>query len=206
MTSDVFIASLLIVCLGFFFSVNLRNILRRHEQSDAKPYAEIEHPSGLVVGIAAFGTFAYFVEAIAFPFLVFSNLLHLTDSFLLCFELPFKLLIQVLGLVLTTTGYLLFVWSVLARGKYAVSWAMRSDHKLVTWGPYHYVRHPSYVAYFLMFIGLFALWPNVFTLIPIVAVPGYFKVAIQEDRLLAKRFGQEYEDYEKRTKRFVPKL
>jgi len=85
--------------------------------------------------------------------------------------------LQIVGLVLTGTGYFLVNWSVVARGEYAVSWAMTENHRLVAWGPYRYVRHPSYLGYFPMFLGLLSLWPHLLTLLPLIAVPGYIRVA-----------------------------
>jgi protein-S-isoprenylcysteine O-methyltransferase Ste14 len=33
--------------------------------------------------------------------------------------------------------------------------AIRRDHKLITWGPYSWVRHPSYIGYLMVIAGLF---------------------------------------------------
>jgi len=57
-----------------------------------------------------------------------------------------------------------------------------------------------------MFIGLFIIWPSIVTLVPLAAVPGYILVTYQEEKLLEKRFGQEYVEYQKRTGRFLPKF
>lgn len=207
MLLEPFIAAFLLSCLATFFTINLHNILKHHKHNtNTEPHAEIEHPSGLNVGLAALGTFVYFAEAIAYPFLVLTNLFFLPDSSPFRLQLPFMFYSQTLGVTLTTIGYFLFIWSVIARGKYAVSWEMRDNHQLVTWGPYHYVRHPSYLAYFLMFIGLFALLPSVFTLIPLAAIPGYYRVTLKKEELLTKRFGNEYAEYQKRTGRFIPRL
>lgn len=207
MFPETTVASFLAVCLACFFSVNLHNVLRTHKHNDnMKPYVEIERPSGFAVGLAALGTFAYFAETLLYPFLVFFNLFSLPDSFPLRIQLSFILHMQFAGIILTAIGYFLFIWSVITRGKYSVSWEMRDNHRLVTWGPYHYVRHPSYLAYFLMFIGLFTLLPSVLTLIPLAAIPGYYRVTLQEEKLLAKRFGNEYAEYQRKTGRFIPRL
>jgi protein-S-isoprenylcysteine O-methyltransferase Ste14 len=113
---------------------------------------------------------------------------------------------QIFGSVLTLAGYFVFLWSVIVRGKYAVSWEMPENQKLVTWGPYSRVRHPSYLGYFLMFFGFLFLWPSMFTLIPLFSIPGYYLVTLKEERLLIKRFGKEYLKYQKRTGRFIPKF
>jgi len=58
------------------------------------------------------------------------------------------------------------------------------DHRLVTWGPYRYVRHPSYSGYFLMFMGLALTVNNPLVLAPILAVAGYARLVDTEERLL----------------------
>jgi protein-S-isoprenylcysteine O-methyltransferase Ste14 len=108
-------------------------------------------------------------------------------------------------MLLTAFGYFLFVWSVLARGRYATSWDMSEDHKLVTWGPYRYVRHPSYAAYFILFAGLFLMLVNLIAVIPFIAIPGYVQITNIEEELLAKRFGDEYAHYQRITGKFFLK-
>jgi methanethiol S-methyltransferase len=101
-------------------------------------------------------------------------------------------------------GSVLFMWSVLARGRYSVSWSMPIDQKLVTCGPYRYIRHPSYTSYFLMFLGLFLVWFNLLALILFLGIPGYVRVSQREERMLVLRFGEAYVDYQKKTDRFLP--
>jgi protein-S-isoprenylcysteine O-methyltransferase Ste14 len=207
MLMETIIASFLLICLGLFFAVNLHNILVTHRTEDAvTPHAEIDRPSGISVSMATLGTLVYFIEAILHPLLVLANLVSLLSPFAFGLQPTFTPYARILGLLLTTFGYFLFLWSVVARGQYATSWAMRDKHKLVTLGPYRYVRHPSYLAYFSMFIGLLAIWPSWLTLIPLIAIPGYFRVTFQEEKLLEQRFGREYMKYQKKTGRFIPKL
>jgi len=198
-------AAFLLVCLICFFVVNLHNILIVH-RSPTKTYAEIKRPSGFAVGLAAVGTGIYFLEVLLYQALTFTGLTFLVQSFSFNFPPSFALYVQVFGATLTFTGYFLFIWSVIARNKYAVSWEMPKNHKLVTWGPYHYVRHPSYLGYFLMFFGLFFIWTNIFTFFPILAIPGYFRISFAEEQLLLQRFGEEYMQYQKMTGRFIPRL
>lgn len=207
MLTETVMAVFLLVCLCCFFSVNLCNILKVHKRrSCVKAYAEVKRPSGFTMGLTAAGTLVYFLEALLYPFLVFTNLISMLYFFPFYFQFPFMFYNRILGLVLTLAGYFLFIWSVVVRGRYAVSWEMPENQRLVTWGPYRYVRHPSYLGYFLMFFGLFFLWPNWFTLFPLVAIPGYFLVTFEEERLLVQRFGDEYVKYQKKTGRFFPKL
>jgi protein-S-isoprenylcysteine O-methyltransferase Ste14 len=83
---------------------------------------------------------------------------------------------------------------------------MLKNHKLVTWGPYKHSRHPSYLGYSLMFLGITALWSNILAVIPLAAIPGYVKVTSREEKLLELHFGNEYLEYKKKTGRFIPRL
>ncbi|HVO37193.1 MAG TPA: isoprenylcysteine carboxylmethyltransferase family protein [Candidatus Acidoferrum sp.] len=207
MPNETATAIFLTCCLTLFFTINLHNVLRLHKRRpDETPTAEVEQPSGIIVGIAALGTLVYFLEALVYLFLVFTNLMSKLESFPFIIEPLSNSYLQLFGAILTATGYFTFLWSVITRGRYSVSWAMHKNHKLITSGPYHYVRHPSYLGYYLIFIGLFLLWPTPFTLIPLAAVPGYYLVTEQEEKLLTERFGTEYTEYQKRTGRFIPKL
>lgn len=209
MLSELHIALFLVACLASFFSLNLLNFartVRSRPRRTTKACAEVERPKGLIFTLTAFGTMLFFLESMAYPFLVLTGLSQWGDPFLPQLHFQHGLYVQVVGILLETVGYSLFLWSVLKRGRYAVSWEMRENHKLVTSGPYRYLRHPSYLAYFLMFFGLFFILLNPIALIPLVAIPGYVCVAICEEQLLASRFGEEYTEYQKRTGRFLPKV
>ena len=158
------------------------------------------------MGLAALGTFFYFLEAFVFIFLAFAGLSPVVSILSLSLAFPPSLLSQVLGMILTAVGYFVFIWSVIARGKYAVWWAMPGSQELVTWGPYRFVRHPSYLGYFLMFSGLLLMWLNVFALFPLLAIPGYYQLTSTEEKLLLSRFGEKYAEYKRKTGRFVPKI
>ena len=83
---------------------------------------------------------------------------------------------------------------------------MPVDHRLITSGPYGYIRHPSYTGYFLMFVGLFLTWFNLIAAIPLLGIPGYVSIAKKEESMLELRFGSAYTEYQRRTGRFFPKL
>jgi len=165
---------------------------------------EVKRPDGLIFVFVALGTGIYFLESVLYIISVLMRFYAvLSYSFL---QLPFDSQIQSIGILATAIGYTLFLWSVLARGRYATSWEMPENQKLVTWGPYHYVRHPSYLAYFILFVGLFLTLLNLITLIPLIAVPGYLRVATIEEELLTERFGKAYLEYKRKTGKFLPKL
>ena len=82
----------------------------------------------------------------------------------------------------------------------------RPDQPVVDSGPYRLVRHPSYTAGMMMFIGVgLALgnWVSLALLtIATVATYGY-RVAVEE-RVLLETIGEPYRSYMKERKRFIP--
>jgi protein-S-isoprenylcysteine O-methyltransferase Ste14 len=206
MLPEPFIASSLAVCLLIFYGLNLYNFKRfRRLKKGLKYKAEVELPQGPEFVLAALGTFAFFMISAFYVILVLAGFHKVLIDSPLQLRFPFDYWVQVAGLSLTAFGYFLFIWSVLARGRYATAWEMPENHKLVTWGPYRYVRHPAYLAYFILFSGLFLTLLNLLAMIPFIAIPGYIQITIIEEKLLEKRFGDEYRRYQQTTGRFLPK-
>lgn len=200
-------AGILLLYLLAFFLVNAHNVLWVHRRRrNRQVYAEVERPSGPIMALAAFGTLIFFIECLLFVYLGFTGFSQIPLVSQLTLSFPCDSLVQSLGILSMGSGFFFFLWSVVARGMYSVSWAMGEDHRLVTWGPYRHVRHPSYLGYFLMFVGLLLTWLNPVALMPFVAIPGYVKVVSTEEELLIMRFGEEYLRYQKTVGRFLPRL
>lgn len=206
MTAPDYAASALLgVCMVSFFVVNIFNI--RHgtrSRRGIETYAEAPEPSAFLEYLAGFATALVFLLSAFYVILTFSGYLY--DWPLAALQFSELFYLKIVGIVLTVGGYGLFIWSVLARGRYSVSWNMPRNHKLVTWGPYRYVRHPSYTGYFLMFIGLFLVWMNLIAAIPLLGIIGYGRIAGHEEQLLVKRFGEAYTTYQSTTGRFIPRM
>lgn len=81
----------------------------------------------------------------------------------------------------------------------------RKEHRLVTSGPYRYVRHPFYLAYAVGFVSVSVVMANWFVLLSGVVVLGFLvsRTRIEEEKLV-ERFGDEYRGYMQRVGRFVP--
>jgi protein-S-isoprenylcysteine O-methyltransferase Ste14 len=212
MLPEIFIAAFLGACLGIFYLVNLVNLLRNRKKrktqaTPERPQQETpEPPKTLTLGLAAFGTILFWLESIFYVLLIFAGVLHLFGGFLASLRFPFDSLVQTLGIVFSAFGYFLFTWSIIARGRHATAWEMPENHKLVTWGPYHYVRHPSYLAYFIMFPSLFLIWLSWIALIPFIAIPGYLQIVGEEEKMLIQKFGDEYIIYQRTVGKFFPRL
>jgi protein-S-isoprenylcysteine O-methyltransferase Ste14 len=76
---------------------------------------------------------------------------------------------------------------------------------LVTSGIYRYIRHPQYTGLLLMSLGMLIEWATLPMLILYpVMVFLYVRLAIREERDMLAEFGDDYREYMKRTKRFIP--
>ena len=109
-----------------------------------------------------------------------------------------------LGILCTLGIYWLF--SSIGSGITPTS-ATRKEHKLVTSGPYRWVRHPLYTVGSSLFIALGFMADNWFILV--LAAFGFIAMASRtpkEEANLIEKFGTEYREYMKRTGRFFPKL
>lgn len=205
MLPDYLVAVVVGVYLVSFFSLNAFNVQKGIRVRKGDSYAEVDNPRGLPIAMASMGTIAFFIETLGIVMSGFSgDLCPFFRSYR--FHLPLESFFHALGLAVMGSGFSVFIWSVVARGRHSVSWAMPEDHALITSGPYRYVRHPSYLGYFLMFIGLPFTMQNVLALIPLMAIPGYNTVAVREEALLVERFGDAYREYKERTGRFLPRI
>jgi len=80
-----------------------------------------------------------------------------------------------------------------------------SEGQLVTTGVYGYVRHPQYLGFLLITLGMNALWITISTLLlwPILFFL-YYRLAKEEEKRMEDKFGEEYRKYVRETRMFIP--
>ena len=113
----------------------------------------------------------------------------------------------VIGVLMIVLGSLLrrYCWRTL--GEYFTGDVRaKPNQPVVNTGPYRLVRHPSYTAGMIMFIGIglaLGSWLS-FALLTIATIATYsYRVAVEE-RALLETIGGPYEAYMKERKRFIP--
>jgi len=112
-----------------------------------------------------------------------------------------------LGAASLATGAVLSWTSARALGRqWRFDAGLNPDHQLVQSGAYRIVRHPIYTSMLCMLAGtglLLARLPLLALAIAFFLVGTEIRVRI-EDRLLASRFGQEFDDYRRRVHAYLP--
>lgn len=145
--------------------------------------------------LGAFFALVFYAEMILYIILVLLGLQAVLTSSLLQLTFPLDTLVQALGLAIMVFGYFLVFWSY---------YALEYD-RLVSWGPYHRVRHPVYLGYFIVFMGFFLTLLKLVALLPLLGIPGEVRMATIEEELLTKKYGEEYARYQQETGKFLPK-
>jgi protein-S-isoprenylcysteine O-methyltransferase Ste14 len=112
-----------------------------------------------------------------------------------------------LGLVLYIAGIALRIAVINYLGKYfTLDLTIKQDHKLITDGYYKVIRHPVYTAVLMTFLG-FGLFLNNWISLAFAFLPVFVALIIRmktEEAALVENFGDEYRNYQKRTKRLIP--
>jgi len=113
----------------------------------------------------------------------------------------------IIGAVLCVAGVAFAIW---ARAYLGRNWGMpmtlQEEHKLITLGPYTFVRHPIYTGFFLAMLGT-AFADGIIWLIILIFAGIYFIYsATVEEKIMLKQFPDEYPAYMRRTKMFIPFL
>jgi protein-S-isoprenylcysteine O-methyltransferase Ste14 len=112
---------------------------------------------------------------------------------------------RIVGALVIAVGGAIACWAVAS----CASWRFRAQlapgHQLATGGPFRLVRHPIYLGLDLLALGS-ALWaptPVLWFAFVLMVVGGDLR-ARAEEKLLAASFGDAYDDYCRRTRRFLP--
>jgi protein-S-isoprenylcysteine O-methyltransferase Ste14 len=128
-------------------------------------------------------------------------------SYMSWFAIPGPMVAAAAGMVLIVAGAVLRRYCFYALGtSFTGVVTVREGQRVIQSGLYRLVRHPSYTAAFMMFIGVgLALesWLSVGILF-FAHCYLYGKRVLVEERALVATLGDAYAEYMLRTKRFIP--
>jgi protein-S-isoprenylcysteine O-methyltransferase Ste14 len=113
------------------------------------------------------------------------------------------------GVGLCVLGLAIRAWGMRTLGaSYTRTLRTDSGQRLVTAGPYRWVRHPGYVGSILVWVGAalaFHSWLAALVVAALMLLSYGWRIR-SEERMLAEHFGDEYRDYVARTARLLPGL
>ncbi len=112
----------------------------------------------------------------------------------------------VASVVITALGIALAFW---ARYELGRNWSgmvtLKEDHRLVTTGPYAFVRHPIYTGLLMSIVGTLLLWstPAMPVVIVVLVLALRYKMS-REELFMSDAFGEQYAAYKLRARALVP--
>jgi protein-S-isoprenylcysteine O-methyltransferase Ste14 len=112
-----------------------------------------------------------------------------------------------IGIALMWLGLALRLWAIRALGRYFRSTVViQEGHRVVTSGPYRWVRHPSYTGALLTGLGAGLAVGNWFALVAFLALPlaAYVARILVEESALVASMGDEYRSYAGASRRLLP--
>jgi protein-S-isoprenylcysteine O-methyltransferase Ste14 len=93
------------------------------------------------------------------------------------------------------------------RGMYTSRLGIQPEHRLVSSGPYHWIRHPGYLSNLLCLLGIGLAMSSLLGLgVSLAVIPLILARIRQEESMLLAEFGDAYREYQSRTHRFIPGL
>jgi protein-S-isoprenylcysteine O-methyltransferase Ste14 len=105
---------------------------------------------------------------------------------------------QYLGLFVMLVGSLLRNWALISLGKYFSRVVeIESEHRIITGGPYHWLRHPSYTGMILVNVGVLmaiGTWLGALIVLILILAATLYRIRIEEN-LLIETFKDEYRRY-----------
>jgi protein-S-isoprenylcysteine O-methyltransferase Ste14 len=141
--------------------------------------------------------------------MVFFPLAYISTSLLDSMAMNLPEAVRLFGCLLYAAALHLILWSHRHLGaNWSMTLKIKEEHALVDSGPYRYVRHPMYLAFYIMMFAQLLISSNwlvgvsglaAWTLLYLIRVP-------REERLLEDEFGDEYRRYMERTGRVAPKI
>jgi len=120
-------------------------------------------------------------------------------------RLAFDPVLQDAGVFVAALGMAFAVWARVNLGaNWGVPMTMRAEPELVKTGPYRLVRHPIYTGILFALLGTAPVVGGVWIVAFVLCGIYFVFSAIQEEKLMTREFPEQYPEYRKHTKMFIP--
>ena len=114
-------------------------------------------------------------------------------------------LVAWVGVLFCLAGLSMLLWSLISFGQsFRVGIDTEHPDKLITSGVFAISRNPIYVAFALILLGQFLIFPNWILLVYVAAGTWLFhRQVLREEEYLQQHYGKEYSEYRNRVRRYL---
>jgi protein-S-isoprenylcysteine O-methyltransferase Ste14 len=113
------------------------------------------------------------------------------------------------GMGLFVIGFIIRIHSLLTLKQYfTYSVAKVENHKIIESGLYKFIRHPGYLGQLIIFLGIsisISNWLSILAMMIPVTIGYLYRIKLEE-RFMLEQMGEDYLNYQKRTKRIIPMI
>ncbi len=182
-------AATLVLLVGMVLA---RVLVMRRRGIEAMNFGKIDRTDFLIPPFALFYFYLVFAAAFALPTVSKQQFFH-SDS------------VAWIGVLCCLGGIVLMLWSLLSFGRsFRVGIDVEHPDTLVTTGAFSVSRNPIYVAFALVLLGQFLVFPNWILLLYMGAGIWLFhRQVLREEDYLKQHYGREYQEYCQRVRRYV---
>jgi protein-S-isoprenylcysteine O-methyltransferase Ste14 len=168
-----------------------RVLVMRRQRIEAMKFGNIDKTDFLILPFVLFYFYVLFAHAFGWP--------NVTQPF---FQSE---IVAWIGVVFCLAGLLLFLWSLISFGRsFRIGIDTDRPGGLVVDGVFSFSRNPIYVAFAIILIGEFLIFPNLITLIYLGGASWLFhRQVLREEGYLKTHYGAAYERYCGRVRRYV---
>ena len=114
-----------------------------------------------------------------------------------------------IGVALVVIGFVIRIHSMLTLKQYfTYSVAKVEGHRIVETGLYKFIRHPGYLGQLIIFIGIsisISNWLSILVMMIPVTLGYLYRINVEE-RFMREQLGEDYLNYQERTKRIIPMI
>ena len=114
-----------------------------------------------------------------------------------------------IGMALVVIGFIIRIYSILTLNQYfTYSVAKVENHKIISTGLYKFIRHPGYLGQLTIFMGIsisISNWLSILLMMIPVTLGYLYRIKVEE-KFMTDQFGEDYKNYQDRTKRIIPML
>ena len=169
-----------------------RVLLLRRRGIAAMHFGKIDKTDFLIPPFALFYFYLVFANAFNLPSVSKQEFFH-------------SEILSGVGVFFCLAGLLLLLWSLVSFGQsFRVGIDTEHPDKLITNGVFAFSRNPIYVAFALILLGQFLIFPNWILLVYLGAGTWLFhRQVLREEEYLKQHYGKEYLEYRNRVRRYL---